>query len=172
MNRLLHRLFTAKQSVTPPMQARGTFARFTRRARRVLVYGQEEAHRLHHNYLGTEHLLLGLLREQEGVAGLALADLGIDLDSARAGVEAIVGRGDLPVSGRIGMTPRAKLVIARAVNEATRLHHAYVGTEHLLLALTYESRGVAPDVLRHAGIAPAQVREAVLRRLIQGPPQA
>jgi ATP-dependent Clp protease ATP-binding subunit ClpC len=137
----------------------------------VFVYGQEEAQRLNHNYLGTEHLLLGLIHEQEGVAGRALADLGLDLPAARAGVEAIVGRGDLPVSGCIGVTPRAKQVIARAVDEATRLHHAYLGTEHLLLALTYERQGVASDVLRQAGIAPAQVRAAVLRHLIQGPPQ-
>jgi ATP-dependent Clp protease ATP-binding subunit ClpC len=150
---------------------RGPFHRFTGRARQVFVYGQEEARRLNHTYLGTEHLLLGLIREQQGIAGLALADLGLGLDTVQAGVEAIVGRGDLPVSGPIGLTPRTKQVIARAVAEANRLHHAYLGTEHLLLALTHEQQGVAADVLRQAGIAPAQVREAVLRRLIQGPPQ-
>jgi ATP-dependent Clp protease ATP-binding subunit ClpC len=170
MNRLLRRLFTAKQSGTPPIRRRDPFHRFTRRARQVFVYGQQEAQRLNHNYLGTEHLLLGLIREQEGVAGRALADLGLNLDSARTGVEAIVGRADLPVSGCIGVTPRAKHVIARAVDEATRLNHAYLGTEHLLLALTHDRQGVAADVLRKAGISPAQVREAVLRHLIQGPP--
>ena len=169
MNRLLQRLLTAIHPFTPPNRGRGPFTRFTRRARKVFVLAQEEAQRLNHNYLGTEHLLLGLIREQEGVAGLALADLRLNLPAARTTVKAIVGRGDLPASGPIGLTPRAKQVIARAVDEATRLRHAYLGTEHLLLALTYESRDVSADVLHNAGISPLQVREAVLRRLIQGP---
>jgi ATP-dependent Clp protease ATP-binding subunit ClpA len=126
---------------------------------------QEEAQRLHHNYIGTEHLLLGLLREGEGVAGNVLTRLGVDLEQARQAVEGIVGRGDHLVSGEIGLTPRAKKVVELAVNEAQRLHHHYIGTEHLLLGLLREGEGVGAGVLEHFGLSLQEVRANILQVL-------
>src|SRR5260370_4178728 len=126
----------------------GNFDRFTERARTVMQLAQEEAQRLQHNYIGTEHLLLGLLREREGVAGKVLTSMRIDLDQARQAVEGIVGRGDHLVSGEIRLTPRAKKVVELAVDEARRLHHSYLGTEHLLLGLLRESQGIGAGVLK------------------------
>src|SRR5215211_5529413 len=109
------------------------FDKFTERARRVLTLAQEEAQRFNHNYIGTEHILLGLVREGDGVAARVLNNLGIDLSSVRSTVESIIGRGDHVVVGEVGLTPRAKRVLELAVDEARRLNHDYIGTEHLLL---------------------------------------
>src|SRR5206468_10609968 len=117
------------------------FERFTEHARKVLSLAQEEAQRFQHNYIGTEHLLLGLVREGEGVAGKVLTSLGVDLEKVRKAVENIIGRGDRIVLGEIGLTPRAKKVIELAVDEARRLNHDYIGTEHLLLGLIREGNG-------------------------------
>src|SRR5215213_7403388 len=111
------------------------FDKFTERARRVLTLAQEEAQRFNHNYIGTEHLLLGLVREGDGVAAKVLANLGVQLPKVRSAVEFIIGRGETMVMGEIGLTPRAKKVIELAVDEARRLNHHYIGTEHLLLGL-------------------------------------
>ena len=117
------------------------FDKFTERARKVLTLAQEEAQRFNHNYIGTEHLLLGLVREGEGVAAKVLANLGVELNKVRSAVEFIIGRGDRTVVGDIGLTPRAKKVIELAVDEARRLNHHYIGTEHLLLGPGARGRG-------------------------------
>src|SRR3990167_4973813 len=122
------------------------FDKFTERARRVLTLAQEEAHRFNHNYIGTEHILLGLVREGDGVAAKVLANLGVELNKVRSAVEFIIGRGDRTVMGEIGLTPRAKKVIELAVDEARRLNHHYIGTEHLLLGLVREGEGIAASV--------------------------
>ena len=109
------------------------FDKFTERARRVLTLAQEEAQRFNHNYIGTEHLLLGLVREGDGVAAKVLNNLGVELSKVRSAVEFIIGRGEKSVAGEIGLTPRAKKVIELAVEEARRLNHSYIGTEHLSL---------------------------------------
>src|SRR6478752_7419703 len=111
------------------------FEKFTERARKVLTLAQEEAQRFNHNYIGTEHLLLGLVREGDGVAAKVLNNLGVELSKVRSAVEFIIGRGEKSVAGEIGLTPRAKKVIELAVEEARRLNHSYIGTEHLLLGL-------------------------------------
>src|SRR3954465_12576074 len=109
------------------------FDKFTDRARKVLTLAQDEATRFNHNYIGTEHLLLGLIREGEGGAAKVLRNLGVELDTARSQVEVIMGGGERMIAGEIGLTPRAKKVIELAVDEARRLgHHYYIGTEHLL----------------------------------------
>src|SRR5579864_7162290 len=107
------------------------FDKFTERARKVLQLAQEEAQRFNHNYIGTEHLLLGLVREGEGVAARVLADLGVDLAKVRSAIEFIIGRGNRAPVGEIGLTPRARTVIELAVTEARDLGHHYIGTEHL-----------------------------------------
>ena len=119
------------------------FDKFTERARRVLTLAQEEAQRFNHNYIGTEHLLLGLVREGDGVAAKVLSNLGVELSKVRSAVEFIIGRGEKSISGEIGLTPRAKKVIELAVEEARRLNHNYIGTEHLLLGLMREGEGIA-----------------------------
>lgn len=134
------------------------FDRFTKKARRVLSLANEEAQSLNHGYIGTEHLLLGLVREGDGVAARVLKDLGVDLPKVRAGVEDIVGRGKRATLGRIGLTPRTKRVIELAVDEARRLSHHYIGTEHLLLGLAREGNGIAADVLASLGVSLDQVR--------------
>ncbi|HWO73692.1 MAG TPA: Clp protease N-terminal domain-containing protein, partial [Dehalococcoidia bacterium] len=123
------------------------FDKFTERARRVLTLAQEEAQRFNHNYIGTEHLLLGLVREGDGVAAKVLNSLGVELSKVRSAVEFIIGRGEKSPSGEIGLTPRAKKVIELAVEEARRLNHSYIGTEHLLLGLVREGEGIAFGVL-------------------------
>src|SRR5947209_9376813 len=143
----------------------GNFDRFTERARKVMQLAQEEAQRLHHNYIGTEHLLLGLLREGEGVAGNVLTHMGVDLERTRQAVEGIVSRGDHLVSGEIGLTPRAKKVVELAVDEAQRLHHLYIGTEHLLLGLLREGEGVGAGVLARFGLSLQEVRANMLQVL-------
>ena len=147
------------------------FDKFTERARRVLTLAQEEALRFNHNYIGTEHLLLGLVREGEGVAAKVLANLGIELNKVRSAVEFIIGRGDRAVMGEIGLTPRAKKVIELAVDEARRLGHHYIGTEHLLLGLVREGEGIAAGVLESLGVSLDKVRAEVTRILAQSMPQ-
>ena len=141
------------------------FDKFTERARKVLSLAQEEAQRLKHNYIGTEHLLLGLVREGEGVAAKVLSNLGVDLKEARNTVEAIIGRGNRVVLGEIGLTPRAKKVIELAVDEARRLNHHYIGTEHLLLGLVREGEGIAAGALESMGVDLEKVRAETLRVL-------
>ena len=147
------------------------FDKFTERARCVLTLAQEEALRFNHNYIGTEHLLLGLVREGEGVAAKILANLGVELNKVRSAVEFIIGRGDRPVTGEIGLTPRAKKVIELAVDEARRLNHHYIGTEHLLLGLVREGEGIAAGVLESLGVSLEKVRAEVVRILSQSMPQ-
>ncbi len=148
------------------------FEKFTERARRVLTLSQEEAQRFNHNYIGTEHILLGLVREGEGVAAKVLANLGVELEKVRSAVEYIIGRGEKSVSGEIGLTPRAKRVIELAVDEARRLGHNYIGTEHLLLGLLREGEGMAAGVLESLGIGLDKVRTETIRILNQTSSQA
>ncbi len=137
------------------------FDKFTERARKVLQLAQEEAQRFNHNYIGTEHLLLGLVREGEGVAAKVLANLGVDLNKVRSAVEFIIGRGERTITGDIGLTPRAKKVIELSVEEARRLNHNYIGTEHLLLGLVREGEGIAAGVLESLGVSLERVRQQV-----------
>src|SRR5205809_1712763 len=130
------------------MNERDRFDKFTERARRVLSFAQEEAQRFQHNYIGTEHLLLGLVREKEGVAATVLLKLGVELNKVHSTVEFIIGRGDRIVLGEIGLTPRAKKVIELAVDEARRLNHHYIGTEHLLLGLVREGEALLQACLK------------------------
>jgi ATP-dependent Clp protease ATP-binding subunit ClpC len=148
------------------------FDKFTERARRVLTLAQEEAQRFNHNYIGTEHLLLGLVREGDGVAAKVLANLGVELNKVRSAVEFIIGRGDRPTMGEIGLTPRAKKVIELAVDEARRLNHHYIGTEHLLLGLVREGEGIAAGVLESLGVNLERVRTETQRILSQSMPQS
>jgi ATP-dependent Clp protease ATP-binding subunit ClpC len=127
------------------------FERFTDRARRVVVLAQEEARMLSHNYIGTEHILLGLIHEGEGVAAKALESLGISLEAVRAQVEEIIGQGQQAPSGHIPFTPRAKKVLELSLREALQLGHNYIGTEHILLGLIREGEGVAAQVLVKLG---------------------
>ncbi len=130
------------------MYDRDRFNKFTERARRVLSLAREEARRLQHNFIGTEHLLLGLVREGDGVAAKVLSNLGVELGKVREAVESIVGRGNSPDDSLIGLTPRAKKVIELAVDEARRLNHHYIGTEHLLLGILLEGEGIAAKILQ------------------------
>jgi ATP-dependent Clp protease ATP-binding subunit ClpA len=148
-----------------PSFSRDRFDRFTERARRVLSLSQEEAQRFQHNYIGTEHLLLGLVREGGGVAARVLGNLGIELDKVRSAVEQIIGRGDRIVLGEIGLTPRSKKVIELAVDEARRMNHHYIGTEHLLLGLVREGEGIAAGVLASLGVNLEKVRIETIRVL-------
>jgi ATP-dependent Clp protease ATP-binding subunit ClpC len=147
------------------MNDRDRFNKFTERARKVLSLAQEEAQRFQHNYIGTEHLLLGLVREGEGVAAKVLISLGVDLEMVRKKVEEIIGRGDRVVLGEIGLTPRAKKVIELAVDEARLLNHHYIGTEHLLLGLLREGDGIGASVLESFGLSLQEVRAKTLQIL-------
>jgi prophage maintenance system killer protein len=149
--------------VTRRAQPKGLFQRFTDRARRVVHLAQEEARLLRHNYVGTEHLLLGLLYEGEGIAAQALGSLGISLEAVRAQVEQIIGRGQTTPTGHIPFTPRAKKVLELSLREALQLGHHYIGTEHLLLGLVREGEGVAAQVLARFDADHARLREQVLR---------
>src|SRR5712664_4018007 len=149
------------------MTDRDKFNKFTERARKVLSLAQEEAQRFQHNYIGTEHLLLGLVREGEGVAAKVLSNLGVELNKVRSAVEFIIGRGDRIVLGEIGLTPRAKKVIELAVDEARRLNHHYIGTEHLLLGLVREGEGIAAGVLESLGVNLEKVRTQTIQVLSQ-----
>ena len=143
------------------------FDKFTDRARKVLTLAQDEAQRFNHNYIGTEHLLLGLVREGEGVAARVLENMNVELSKVRTAVEFIIGRGDRPVVGEVGLTPRAKRVIELAIDEARRLGHNYIGTEHLLLGLVREGEGIAAGVLESLGVNLDKVRHQVIHVLSQ-----
>jgi ATP-dependent Clp protease ATP-binding subunit ClpC len=138
------------------------FERFTRRARQVVVEAQEELRLLGHDRLGTEHLLLGLLRVEDGLAARALAELGVDLAGTRAAVERAAGRGEAPSAGQVPFTPRAKKALDVALREALRLGHDYIGTEHILLGIVREGEGVAAGILREQGATAERVEQAVV----------
>jgi ATP-dependent Clp protease ATP-binding subunit ClpC len=141
------------------------FERFTDRARRVVVLAQEEARMLNHNYIGTEHILLGLIHEGEGVAAKALESLGISLEAVRSQVEEIIGQGQAAPTGHIPFTPRAKKVLELSLREALQLGHNYIGTEHILLGLIREGEGVAAQVLQKLGADLNRVRQQVIQLL-------
>jgi ATP-dependent Clp protease ATP-binding subunit ClpA len=145
------------------------FERFTDRARRVVVLAQEEARMLNHNYIGTEHILLGLSREGEGLAAEALESLGISLDAVRQQVEEIIGQGQQVPSGHIPFTPRAKKVLELSLREALQLGHNYIGTEHILLGLIREGDGVAAQVLVRLGADLNRVRHQVIELIASRP---
>ena len=147
------------------MHDRDRFDKFTDRARKVLSLAQEEAQRFQHNYIGTEHLLLGLIGEGGGIAAKVLTSLGVDLEKVRKAVEDIIGRGDRIVLGEIGLTPRAKKVIELAVDEARLLNHRYIGTEHLLLGLLREGNGIGAGVLESFGLSLQEVRAKTIQVL-------
>src|SRR3989440_511155 len=145
------------------------FERFTDRARRVVVLAQEEARMLNHNYIGTEHILLGLIHEGEGVAAKALESLGISLDAVRQQVEEIIGQGQQAPSGHIPFTPRAKKVLELSLREALQLGHNYIGTEHILLGLIREGEGVAAQVLvSEPGVGKTAVVEGLAQAIVKG----
>ena len=141
------------------------FDKFTDRARKVLTLAQDEAQRFNHNYIGTEHFLLGLVREEEGVAARVLANMNVELAKVRTAVEFIIGRGNEAVVGEVGLTPRAKRVIELAIDESRGLGHNYIGTEHLLLGLVREGEGIAAGVLESLGVNLDRVRHEVIRVL-------
>jgi ATP-dependent Clp protease ATP-binding subunit ClpC len=148
------------------------FERFTDRARRVVVLAQEEARMLDHNYIGTEHILLGLVHEGEGVAAKAMAAMEISLEAVRQQVEEIIGRGQQAPSGHIPFTPRAKKVLELSLRESLQLGHDYIGTEHILLGLLREGEGVAAQVLVRLGADLNRVRQQVLNLLAGGQGEA
>ena len=141
------------------------FERFTDRGRRVVVLAQEEARLLNHDYIGTEHILLGLIHEGEGVAARTLTALDISLEAVRAEVEEIVGQGERPPTGQIPFTPRAKKTLELSLREAMNLGHNYIGTEHILLGLIREGEGVAAQVLLKLGAGLDRVRQQVIQEL-------
>ena len=151
----------------PRLTMNDKFEKFTERARKVMSLAQEEAQRFNHNYIGTEHILLGLVREGDGVAAKVLMSLGVELHKVRDAVEFIIGRGDRVVLGDIGLTPRSKRVIELAIDEARRLNHHYIGTEHLLLGLVREGEGIAAGVLESLGVNLERVRRATIEVLSQ-----
>jgi ATP-dependent Clp protease ATP-binding subunit ClpC len=138
------------------------FERFTDRAQQVMVLAQEEARMLNHDYIGTEHLLLGLIHEGQGIAAKTLEPLDISLEAVRQQVEEIIGRGKQPPPGHLSLTPRAKKVLQLARREALQLGHGYIGTEHLLLGLIREGEGVAAQVLANLGADLNRVRQQVI----------
>ena len=148
------------------------FEKFSERARRVLSLAQEEAQRFNHNYIGTEHILLGISRETNGVAAKVLSGLGIELSKVRSAIEFIIGRGETSSQGEIGLTPRSKKVIELAVDEARRMNHHYIGTEHLLVGLMREGEGVAAGVLESLGASLDKIRTETQRILSQNLEQA
>ena len=145
------------------------YDKYTERAKQVLMLAREEANRFNHNYIGTEHLLLGLVREGEGIAAKVLYDMGVDITKVRSAVEFIIGRGERVNVGEISLTPRAKKVIELAVEEARRLGHNYIGTEHLLLGLVREGEGIAAGVLESLGVSLEKVRQKVIQSVSQQP---
>ena len=144
------------------------FEKFSERARRVLTFAQEEAQRFNHHHIGTEHILLGLIREDEGVAAKVLVNLGVGLSKVRSAVEFIIDRSEKPAGGEMGLTPRAKRVIELAIDEARALGHNYIGTEHLLLGLLREGEGIANSVLDSFGITLERARAEIVRVISQG----
>src|SRR3984893_14450287 len=145
--------------------ARSMFERFTERARRVVVLAQEEARMLNHNYIGTEHILLGLIREGQGVAGRALESLGISLEAGRQQGDQTTGGGQQARPGHIPCTPRAKKVLELSLREAQQLGHNYIGTEHILLGLIRAGSGVAAQELVKLGAELTRVRQQVIQLL-------
>jgi ATP-dependent Clp protease ATP-binding subunit ClpC len=141
------------------------FERFTERARQVVVLAQDEARALRHNYIGTEHILLGLLREEEGLAARVLESLEITVEDVRAQVARIVGQGDEATTGQIPFTPRAKKVLDLSLREALSLGHNHIGTEHILLGLVRENEGVAAQIMLDLGVNAETIREEMKRRL-------
>ncbi|MEE8318122.1 MAG: Clp protease N-terminal domain-containing protein, partial [Dehalococcoidales bacterium] len=148
------------------------FEKFSERARRVLTIAQEEARQLNHNYIGTEHILLGLSREEEGIAAKVLTNLGVSLSKIRSAVEFISSGRDRPGTGDTGLTPRAKKVIELAIDEARQLGHNYIGTEHILLGLLREGEGVAAGVMESLGVTLDKARTEVTQVLSQGTTRA
>jgi len=151
---------------------RDRFDKFTEEARRVLALASEEAARLQHNFVGTEHLLLGLVRESEGIAGKVLGAMGVELEAVRQKIVFMIGTGKQRGAGMIGLTPRSRKVIELAVDEAHNLGHHYIGTEHLLLGLLREGKGVAIAVLESQGINLEEMRTDVLQMIKKGEKQA
>lgn len=144
------------------------FERFTERARKVMALANQEAQRFNHEYIGTEHILLGLVKEGSGVGANVLKNLGVDLHKVRVEVEKLVKAGpDMVTMGKLPTTPRAKKVTEYAIEEARNLNHNYIGTEHLLLGLLREHDGVAAQVLMNLGLKLEEVREEVLTLLVQ-----
>jgi ATP-dependent Clp protease ATP-binding subunit ClpC len=144
------------------------FERFTERARQVIVLAQDEARELKHNYIGTEHILLGLLREEEGLAARVLESLHVTVEEVRAQVERVVGRGDEITTGQIPFTPRAKKVLELALREAMALGHNYIGTEHVLLGVVRENSGVASRILLDFEADAETIRNEIIR-MLSGP---
>ncbi len=138
---------------------------FTEQVDSILERAQEEARRFQHNYIGTEHLLLGMVREDEGVAGAVLHNLGVNLTRVRNAVEFIIGRGDRITLGEIGLTPRSKKILELASKESQRMNTTYIGTEHLLLGMIEEGEGIAAGVLNSLGVYPQNVRAETIRIL-------
>ena len=152
----------------PPWHTGRVFERFTERARHVVVYAQEEARSLRHNYIGTEHILLGLLREQEGLAARVLNMLDVTLEDVRGAVTRIVGAGEEVTAGQIPFTPRGKKVLEISLRESLSLGHNYIGSEHILLGLVREDEGVASRILLDLGADSERIRNEVLR-MLSGP---
>jgi ATP-dependent Clp protease ATP-binding subunit ClpC len=144
------------------------FERFTDRARQVVVYAQDEARGLRHNYIGTEHLLLGLMREEEGIAARVLESLDITLEEVRAQVARIIGQGEEVTTGQIPFTPRAKKVLELSLREGLSLGHDYIGTEHILLGLVRENEGVAARILLDFDADAEKIRNEIIR-MLSGP---
>src|SRR5947209_5127945 len=157
------------QALLSSARRQAMFERFTDRSRRVVVLAQDEARRLDHNYIGTEHILLGLISEGEGVAAKALESLGISLDAVRQQVEEIIGQGQQAPSGHIPFTPRAKKVLELSLRESLQLGQNYIGTEHILLGLIREGDGVAAQVLVKLGADLNRVRQQAIQ-LMHGHP--
>ncbi len=160
---LITKILQGKQMT--PTEVVDRFDQFTQLARSALALAQEEAERFGHNYVGTEHLLLGLIREEQGIAAQVLNKLGIELSKVREAVEFIIGRGERVLGGQFGLTPRAKKVIQLAVDEAQRLNQTTVGTEHLLLGLVHEGEGIAAGVLKSLGANLERVRAQTIQTL-------
>ena len=135
------------------------FEKFSERARRVLSLAQEEATKFNHDYIGTEHILLGLIRESEGVAAKVLNNLKVDMEKIKSALEFIIGKGEKPTTGEIGLTPRAKKVIELAVDEARKQNHHYIGTEHLLIGLMREGGGYGSNALESLDLSLDKIRE-------------
>ena len=152
------------------------FDRFTERARQVVVLAQDEARALKHNYIGTEHILLGLLREEEGLAARVLEGFQVTVEDVRARIREVIGEGDEVTTGQIPFTPRAKKALELALREALSLGHNYIGTEHVLLGLAHEREGVAAQILVDLGAGPDAIRERIISMLggrpagLVGPP--
>ncbi|HKZ40924.1 MAG TPA: Clp protease N-terminal domain-containing protein [Candidatus Hodarchaeales archaeon] len=147
------------------MEVRVIFERFTERARQVIVCAQDEARKSKHNYIGVEHILLGLIREEEGLGARTLVEFGISLDETREQVRNIIGEGAEYVTGQIPFTPRAKKVLEMALREALSIGHNYIGTEHILLGLLREDEGVAAIILREKGLGLETGRQKILEYL-------